>query len=238
MEPRQKAALNLARLNRFFKSINEEIAVLGYINIYNHIDEFIALEDMRAEIEQYIRKEPDPIFFERVASMGTTEILKDYLEGIRHNANMDSGIIKKLLESVESIHGLAQTYSQELMGKYKGLQPIFANEEAVALFDRSVQAGYLTKEYKPTAMADIEILEFIAFAISKLLNLRMRQKWRPFERQFGFTATDRHLGTLTLSKIGYEKSFAIKAIYPEIDFEELITPKKDNYFFASYGEGK
>ena len=110
----------------------------------------------------------------------------------------------------------------------------FANEEAAALFDRAVGAGFLTVEYQPKGDTDLYTLKFLAYAIGSILHLTTRHKWSHFEELWNISKNNK-LSSLPVTEKLYKRAEKFMQLYPEVDFTKLTKPQEDLYFEASYG---
>ena len=98
----------------------------------------------------YINFNPDPIIIEKIASLGSPEMLENYINDGKETLPQNTlDALTGVVNAMNSIHDLCYNINQESKGKFRFLVDEFANEEAAALFDRAVSAGYLTAEYQP-----------------------------------------------------------------------------------------
>ena len=154
----------------------------------------------------YINFNPDPIIIEKIASLGSPEMLENYINDGKDTLPQNTlDALTGVVNAMNSIHDLCYNINQESKGKFRYLVDEFANEEAAALFDRAVSAGYLTAEYQPKGDTDNYTLKIIAFAISELLHLTMRHKWSHFEEQWGINRANK-LSTLPISERQFKRA--------------------------------
>ena len=199
MVTRQEAVLSFVKFNKFAKQLIYDICIGGNTKLTSYAEELLQFEQWKEDIMLYINFNPDPIIIEKIASLGSPEMLENYINDGKDTLPQNTlDALTGVVNAMNSIHDLCYNINQESKGKFRYLVDEFANEEAAALFDRAVSAGYLTAEYQPKGDTDNYTLKIIAFAIGELLHLTMRHKWSHFEEQWGINRANK-LSTLPIS---------------------------------------
>ena len=177
MVTRQEAVLSFVKFNKFAKQLIYDICIGGNTKLTSYAEELLQFEQWKEDIMLYINFNPDPIIIEKIASLGSPEMLENYINDGKDTLPQNTlDALTGVVNAMNSIHDLCYNINQESKGKFKYLVDEFANEEAAALFDRAVSAGYLTAEYQPKGDTDNYTLKIIAFAIGELLHLTIRHK--------------------------------------------------------------
>ena len=235
MVTRQEAVLSFVKFNKFAKQLIYDICIGGNTKLTSYAEELLQFEQWKEDIMLYINFNPDPIIIEKIASLGSPEMLESYINDGKDTLPQNTlDALTGVVNAMYSIHDLCYNINQESKGKFRYLVDEFANEEAAALFDRAVSAGYLTAEYQPKGDTDNYTLKIIAFAIGELLHLTMRHKWSHFEEQWSINRANK-LSTLPISERQFKRSGKLMQLYPEVDFTMLTAPNEDKYFDAAYG---
>ena len=206
MVTRQEAVLSFVKFNKFAKQLIYDICIGGNTKLTSYAEELLQFEQWKEDIMLYINFNPDPIIIEKIASLGSPEMLENYINDGKDTLPQNTlDALTGVVNAMNSIHDLCYNINQESKGKFRYLVDEFANEEAAALFDRAVSAGYLTAEYQPKGDTDNYTLKIIAFAISELLHLTMRHKWSHFEEQWGINRANK-LSTLPISERQFKRA--------------------------------
>lgn len=238
MKTRQEVVLNFVKFNKFAKQLIYDICILGNTKLSSYADELLSFEEWVDDVIAYANINPDPIILDKIASLGSPEMLEKYLkdgkDGIPENTY---DALSKVVNAMKSLHQVCYDINQEAKGKYKYLVDEFAHEEAANLFDRAVSAGYLTAEYQPKGDTDIHTLKVLAFAIGEALHLTMRHKWSHFEEQWSIPYSNK-LSSLPMSEKQIKRAEKIMKLYPEVNFSALTQPKEERYFDAAYGSSR
>ena len=235
MVTRQEAVLSFVKFNKFAKQLIYDICIGGNTKLTSYAEELLQFEQWKEDIMLYINFNPDPIIIEKIASLGSPEMLENYINDGKETLPQNTlDALTGVVNAMNSIHDLCYNINQESKGKFRFLVDEFANEEAAALFDRAVSAGYLTAEYQPKGDTDNYTLKIIAFAIGELLHLTMRHKWSHFEEQWSINRANK-LSTLPISERQFKRAGKLMQLYPEVDFTMLTAPNEDKYFDAAYG---
>lgn len=235
MNERQTAVLNLARFNKLVKELTYNICILGDVSLKDFAMELLDYEEWATSVLDYARKIQSPRFMEELYRLGKPKLLDDFLyESKGKIPDTEHEILSRIIEYLNDFDAIYQEYEKAAKGEFCQLVSLLANKEAMKLLDRSVKAGYLNKEYQPTAITDMYMLKIIAFAISKILQLPVRKTWATFEEQWHDAY---HLSDIPNSNIQFEASKPVMELYPEVDFNELINPK-DVYLTEKYGRDR
>ena len=185
MVTRQEAVLSFVKFNKFAKQLIYDICIGGNTKLTTYADELLHFEQWKEDIMLYTSLNPDPIIIDKIAMLGSPEMLENYIKDGKETLPKNTyDALSGVVQAMKSIHALCFDLNQESKGKFKYLVNEFAYEEAADLFDRAVSAGYLTAEYQPKGDTDLYTLKILAFAIGEMLHLTMRHKWSHFEEQW------------------------------------------------------
>ena len=234
MVTRQEAVLNFVKFNKFAKQLIYDICIGGNTKLTTYADELLHFEQWKEDIMLYTSLNPDPIIIDKIAMLGSPEMLENYInDGKDTLPKTTYDTLSSVVQAMKSIHALCYDLNQESKGKFKYLVDEFAYEEAAVFFDRAVSAGYLTAEYQPKGDTDLYTLKLIAFAIGEMLHLTMRHKWSHFEEQWNIDKSNK-LSSLPITEKQFKRNEKVMKLYPEVDFSELTQPNDERYFDAAY----
>ncbi|WP_306572277.1 hypothetical protein [Segatella buccae] len=235
MKTRQEVVLSFVKFNKFAKQLIYDICIMGNTKLSLYADELLNFEEWVDDVIVYANLNPDPIILDKIASLGSPEMLEKYLKDGKNSISENTyDALTKVVNAMNSLHQTCYDINQEAKGKFKYLVDEFANEEAASLFDRAVSAGYLTAEYQPKGDTDLQTLKVLAFAIGEALHLTMRHKWSHFEEQWSIPYSNK-LSSLPMSERQIKRTEKIKKLYPVVDFSTLTKLKEERYFEATYG---
>ena len=235
MVTRQEAVLNFVKFNKFAKQLIYDICIGGNTKLTTYADELLHFEQWKEDIMLYTSLNPDPIIIDKIAMLGSPEMLENYIKDGKETLPKNTyDALSGVVQAMKSIHALCFDLNQESKGKFKYLVNEFAYEEAADLFDRAVSAGYLTAEYQPKGDTDLYTLKILAFAIGEMLHLTMRHKWSHFEELWNIDYANK-LSSVPISAKQFQRAKTLMDLYPEVDFNLLIKPKEDSFFTAAYG---
>ena len=235
MVTRQEAVLSFVKFNKFAKQLIYDICIGGNTKLTTYADELLHFEQWKEDIMLYTSLNPDPIIIDKIAMLGSPEMLENYIKDGKETLPKNTyDALSGVVQAMKSIHALCFDLNQESKGKFKYLVNEFAYEEAADLFDRAVSAGYLTAEYQPKGDTDLYTLKILAFAIGEMLHLTMRHKWSHFEEQWNIDKSNK-LSSLPVTEKQFKRNEKVMKLYPEVDFSELTQPNEERYFDAVYG---
>ena len=235
MVTRQEAVLSFVKFNKFAKQLIYDICIGGNTKLTTYADELLHFEQWKEDIMLYTSLNPDPIIIDKIAMLGSPEMLENYIKDGKETLPKNTyDALSGVVQAMKSIHALCFDLNQESKGKFKYLVNEFAYEEAADLFDRAVSAGYLTAEYQPKGDTDLYTLKILAFAIGEMLHLTMRHKWSHFEEQWNIDKSNK-LSSLPVTEKQFKRNEKVMRLYPEVDFSELTQPNEERYFDAVYG---
>jgi len=237
MNERQTAVINLARFNKLVKEMTYNVCILGNASLNQFAVELMDLEEWVTSIREYAEVSQSPRYMEEIKKLGKPKLLEDYMfESQGKIPESQHNNLKKIIDYLNQFRALYQDYDKEIKGEFSPLVSMLANEEATALLDRAVKAGYLDEVYQPKAMTDPHMLKVIAYAITQIMQLPPRNTWATFEEQWHIK-TENRLSAIPSSTVQIEASQPVIALYPEVDFDALFMPK-DVYFTNKYGSGR
>ncbi len=237
MVSRQQAVLSYVKFNKFFKQLNYDITVLGQIHLSQYAEELMDFEQWVNNVVTYVNFNPDPIIIEQISALGSSKDLRDYIEESKmHMPNNSYDALSCVLKSTAILQSLVTESVEIAKGKFTNLPEAFAYQDAADLFERAVEGGLLTQDYQPKGDTDIHTLKIIAFAIGDILKLTPRHKWSHFEELWNIDYSNK-LSSLPISDKQFHRNIPAMALYPEVDFNALIKPKDNTFFFPAYGLG-
>ena len=80
IESRQQAVISFAKFNKFAKQLIYNICIAGNAKVFSYADELLSFEEWANDVIEYAKIYPDPIFLDKIASLGSHELLEKYLE--------------------------------------------------------------------------------------------------------------------------------------------------------------
>lgn len=80
MVSRQQAVLSYVKFNKFFKQLNYNIGVMGEIHLSGFADELLDFDQWVDDVVSYVHFNPDPIIIEQISALGSSDVLRDYIE--------------------------------------------------------------------------------------------------------------------------------------------------------------
>jgi hypothetical protein len=233
MVTRQEAVLSFVKFNKFAKQLIYDICIGGNTKLTTYADELLHFEQWKEDIMLYTSLNPDPIIIDKIAMLGSPEMLENYIKDGKETLPKNTyDALSGVVQAMKSIHALCFDLNQESKGKFKYLVNEFAYEEAADLFDRAVSAGYLTAEYQPKGDTDLYTLKILAFAIGEMLHLTMRHKWSHFEEQWNIDKSNK-LSSLPVTEKQFKRNEKVMRLYPEVDFSELTQPNERDILMQS-----
>ena len=79
MVTRQEAVLSFVKFNKFAKQLIYDICIGGNTKLTSYAEELLQFEQWKEDIMLYINFNPDPIIIEKIASLGSPEMLENYI---------------------------------------------------------------------------------------------------------------------------------------------------------------
>lgn len=235
MVSRQESVLSLVKFNKFFKQLNYDIGVTGKIQLSQYFDEVLDFEQWVDNVVEYVFFNPDPKILDLISALGSAETLKSYVEeGKSVMAESTYEALSKIVNSIAKLQSIVDENTKAAKGKFTSLPEAFAFQDAENLFQRAVQAGFLTSDFQPKGDTDLYTLKIIGFAIGDILKFTPRHKWSHFEELWNIDYVNK-LSSLPISDKQYKRAMPLMNLYPEVDFNALVKPREDLFFTAAYG---
>lgn len=232
---KQEVAISLAKINM----MNSQIAYWMDLNQdVDNISKALEIESVPSwtkGIIDFLNQNPCEHLVKAIEKMHSVDYLRNYLvERRKQYKSRTLTMLSHFADSIENLYECAALYRKMYKGQYWMLEDVLANDKAVSLLKRAIDAGYLDYNYMPQPHATELQLKAIAYAIGQLLNLHWRIQWITFERQW-----KRHrLATKQFPADYPEKLKDIIAIFPEIDFSVFREQRKEDYFRAPSNESR
>jgi len=234
MNVRQIAVINLAKFNKLVKELTYNVCIMGDASLNEFAMDLLEYEEWVTTIRDYAVTTQSPRYMEEIYKLGKPKLLEDYVFECRGKIpENQQRVLDKIIDYLNLLCGIYQEYDKEVKGDFNPLVSTLANKDAVALLNRAVKAGYLDEVYQPKSLTDRHMLKIIAYAIIQMLNLPPGNTWSTFEEQWHFQK-DEKLVAIVSSTVQQELSQPIMALYPEVDFTPLFSPK-DVYLTNKYG---
>ncbi|MGN1255038.1 MAG: hypothetical protein ACI4T9_10700 [Prevotella sp.] len=231
MKPRQKVAYDIACINKVMK----ELACCSALrpgSYYPQLeDELASLGEWTSEVYAYVKTDDSAIVSLLAERMYVYPDLRKYQE--RHRAVMPCSVSASLSKAVPLLptlcHFISNRQSKE-KGKFLFLTDGLANEKAVALLQRAVDAKLLTNRYQPMRKTSLSELKTIAFAVGTLMHFSFREKWISFDQQWPCGCGNLRGAYIPREKI--EKVNNVIRLYPEVDFKPLLEPDNRYLYYS------
>lgn len=226
---RQEVAIHLAKINMLNKKLTSMLDLNEDIERIKYKIDLSDVSVWRKEILDFLLHNNCHNIVMFINTMYSTKQLQEYAESRkdRYDKNFISDI-NNLIYTITQFNEFAELYKKKYKaGKYELLEDIFANEEAVKLFKRAIEAGYIDENYKLTDKTSRIQRRAIAWAIGQLLGIKTRIRYIVFERQWNC----KDLGKTAMPELRSKDLDAIKKLYPEVDFS-ILTAKNDYAFYT------
>lgn len=166
------------------------------------------------DIIGYIDDDRDKRLYDQLNCLVDTKTISDFSAHITDPSTRSS--IDNLVKCINKLKVYAESLYSEDYKDFPYLVPYFANEEMKALLMRSVNAGILNEKYQPKKGIKQYHLKLIALAIIKIKDIKTRNKWCHFEKQWNIE--DKHLSRCEVPLTRGADVYKISKIYPEVDF--------------------
>lgn len=226
---RQDAIIKITKINRFAKQLNYWCELNVAINLDVFGDELYEINQWVEDIHEYLRKEPSSVLIGLVEDIGSPQIVSKYLETCANELTEDlQNILNRYVVNMEVLLKDCGLLEKKSKGKYAHLPKELANGKAADLLQRAVKAGFLDKQFQPTAITKPLQLKAIAYAVSQLMRFNSHHTYVYFNRMWkrgGYT-----LSSVTTPRLSDEGYKVIMDIYPEADFSKFV-PKYEGRFF-------
>ena len=224
---RQETVIAIAKINRLVKTLYYKIDMDMDLCITDFEDDISEIAKDTEHVLAYLKKNPIKILAELIQKMGTMESVDEYIN--QRNGTIDARIRSSLVLLSKNMSEL-QDYCRKIVSKddpkYPGLVRALANNKAVRLLRRAVDAKLLNEQFMPEETTSSAQLRVIAFAVGTLLEIPRNQLYVHFEKQW--SRANYRLSTTPLpAKRGYEKHQYAMSLYPEVNFEAMSLPSKE-----------
>ena len=229
---RQEAVITIARINRLIKQLYYWIDADEDLKIsFVDTDELAHLAGWVEKVYLYLLEFPTPILVRQFDRIGPASMIEEYLN--EQNCRIDARIRPYLHRYVKEMKRLEVLNKQILANEdnpFPGMVPALANEKAIKLLQRAVDAKLLDKNFQPLKDTSSVQLKVIAYAVGTLLELPKNQLYVHFERQWNRASY--RVSTVDLPrKYRCEKHKFAMSLYPEVDFNNMCQAYRTNITF-------
>ncbi len=221
---RQQIVICLERMNRFSKQLTYWVELGGEFYLPSFDADLNKFGDWAKEVRKFIVQGDCNALMERIVSFPKQDLLLQYLED--HRDPLPKEIFSSLSDYAATISALkddVKEFKAESKGELCNLVDGLAFKEAADLLQRCVEAGLLTEEYQPMPSTTSGQLKLIAFAVSTILEFKVRKRWAYFEEQWNHSHNK--LSGVSLPIRDAEVMEVVTNLFPEVDFTPLFAPK-------------
>ena len=229
---RQETVITIAKINRLLKQLYYWIDTDVDLKIsFVDTEELAQLSNWVKLVYQYLLESPTPILANQIERIGSSSIIENYLN--EKNCRIDARIrplLVKYVKEMKKLEILDKQILSDVETSYPGMVPALANEKAIALLKRAVDAGILDEDFQPLRSTSSIQLRVIAFAVGTLLNIPRKQIYIHFEKQWNRASY--RISTVDLPRrYRCEKHELAMSLYPEVNFQEMTQPYRENTTF-------
>lgn len=122
MVTRQEAVLSFVKFNKFAKQLIYDICIGGNTKLTTYADELLHFEQWKEDIMLYTSLNPDPIIIDKIAMLGSPEMLENYIKDGKETLPKNTyDALSGVVQAMKSIHALCFDLNQESKGKFKYL---------------------------------------------------------------------------------------------------------------------
>lgn len=219
---RQTIVLHIVKINRMIKTLNYLISVdSGFI--FSNIDpDIMNMNIWIKEILEYWKHSKCPNIANQITNIGAAESISLILES-NHITNDEKTLLGEFLGTYQDLIKAIKDEKDKGKGSYYLLPDEIANNKAVELLNRSVDAGLLNEQYQPTASTTKAQMKLIAYAVSTLCEIK--NIWKPFCELWHYDG----IKSVVLPVTKTDNLIFVTQLYSEIDFNEIYHRKKASF---------
>ena len=210
---RQTIVLHIVKINRMIKTLNYLLSVdSGFI--FSNIDpDIMNMNIWIKEILEYWKHSKCPNIANQITNIGAAESISLILES-NHITNDEKTLLGELLGTYQDLIKAIKDEKDKGKGSYYLLPDEIANNKAVELLNRSVDAGLLNEQYQPTASTTKAQMKLIAYAVSTLCEIK--NIWKPFCELWHYDG----IKSVVLPVTKKDMIKSVTSIYPEVIFDK------------------
>lgn len=191
--------------------------------IFSNIDpDIMNMNIWIKEILEYWKHSKCPNIANQITNIGAAESISLILES-NNITNDEKTLLGEFLGTYQDLIKAIKDEKDKGKGSYYLLPDEIANNKAVELLNRSVDAGLLNDQYQPTASTTKAQMKLIAYAVSTLCEIK--NIWKPFCELWHYEG----LRSVVLPVTKTDNLIFVTQLYSEIDFNEIYHRKKASF---------
>ncbi len=223
---RHECVINLEKMIRFSKLFNNYY-YMGLPEAFCEKevdDDLYEYVSWLKEIEGYITKSAKDSMEKRILEVQEPNEMLAFVEDDTKDIDIDIRMnMQAFAKAFIKLKQVCDKRHEKSKGIYKNLPDALANDKAVSLLYRAIQAGYLDYQFMPTPGTDTQQLRIIGYAVAKIMGFKKREFWPPFNWLW-YNQNKGKLACAHLSKFILTRFKALTDLYPEVDFMEMLDP--------------
>lgn len=224
---REYTMIKIAKINMATRKAR--FLIEGDIDVYlpAAVPELIHLSEWVQEVLDFYVDNKLPVITDQIKMIAPTHLFYNY---IKNHKELPEPWVESMYEYLDLMDDFKlMCNTKDTHDKYCNIVKGLDNEEGLRLLKIGVKARLLNDEYKPLPGITLSQLKAYAYAISVIMNLKVRKKWGLCERQWNKRFSHHRMPQNYPSKV-----LKVMKLFSEVDFTPLFNTNKTLFFKCPY----